>query len=320
MVTDRELSVRRQRIGEDALVRGRRGMALKLLRGPRLERAGRVLGQPEGLQDELAGLPVLLAAHVFGAREVERLLGPRHADVEETSLFLEVEVARGQRVLDQARRHLDGIRAAHGGELVLHAVDEEHDGPLEPLGLVHGQHGHGRRVRVRLGHRRVLARVDQRVEVVHELADVVVLQHPGGVPDAREELAHVLHFLLLLGGGLGVAGHQARVDEELVEQLARGRLARQLHVALEVGDEPANRRRALLAHTHLVGHHSEHVEEPAVLAVGISGALGQVEDRHLVDVRRGQVVQAHGIVRMGDRAEKGDEQPDLGPSIQPRVA
>ena len=179
--------------------------------------------------------------------------------------------------------------------------------PLEALGLVHGEHVHGRRVRVWLGHRGVIPRVDEGVEVIDELPHVVVLEHARGVTDAREELADVLHLLLLLGGRLGVAGHEAGIHEKLVEQLARRRLAGQLHVALEVSHEPPDGPRPFFSHLHVRGHIPQHVEEPAMLAIRVGGALGQVEDRDLIDIGGGQVVEAHGIVRMRHASEERDE-------------
>ena len=111
------------------------------------------------------------------------------------------------------------------GNLFCTQSDQEHHRPLEPLGLVHGEHVHGRRLGVGLGHRRILARVDEGVEVVHELAHVVVAEHPGGVLDAAEELADVLDLLLARAGAFDIAGQAAGVHEELVEQLA-GRASR----------------------------------------------------------------------------------------------
>ena len=110
------------------------------------------------------------------------------------------------------------------------------------------------------------------------------------------------------------------VEQELVEELPRGALARQLHVALEIGDHPAHRRHALLAQTDLIRHGAQHVEEPPVLPVGVGRALRQVDDGDLVDVRRREVVQADGIVRMGDGAEERDQQPHLRPAVEPGVA
>jgi hypothetical protein len=151
------------------------------------------------------------------------------------------------------------------GKLLLDAVDEKDHGPFEALGLVHGEHVDGRRVRVCLGHRGVIPRVDEGVEVIHELPHVVVLEDARGVTDAREELADVLHLLLLLGGRLGVPGHEAGIHEKLVEQLARRRLAGQLHVALEVGHEPPDGPRSFFSHLHVRGHVPQHVKSQRCL-------------------------------------------------------
>src|SRR2546426_7842096 len=43
--------------------------------------------------------------------------------------------------------------------------DQEHDGEFEAFGLVDGEDSNGRRLDVRLGHRRILARVHQRIEM-----------------------------------------------------------------------------------------------------------------------------------------------------------
>src|SRR6266508_3241221 len=116
---------------------GRRRVALELLDGLGPERARGVLGQVEGLEDELAHLPPPLAAHVLGARHEHALLGARHGDIEQPPLLLLVEVARRERIFDERVGHLDGLPAARGRELVLDAVDEEYQRPLEALGLVH---------------------------------------------------------------------------------------------------------------------------------------------------------------------------------------
>src|SRR4030067_194033 len=93
-----------------------------------------VLRKRERFEHELARLLLLPGAHVLRAREVERLLGARHADVEEPALLLEMEVAGRQRVLDQPERHLERVAAPPGRELLLDAVHEEDHGPLEALG------------------------------------------------------------------------------------------------------------------------------------------------------------------------------------------
>ncbi len=300
--------------------RRRRGVPVQLLDGAGRRRPGRRLRQIERLQHELAHLEGAATPHVLRAREIEAIPGARHAHVEQPPLLLEVEIARGQRVLDQRGRHLDGLAAPDGGEAPLDAVDHEHDRPLEPLGLVHGEHVHGGRVGIGLGHRRVLAGVDEGVEVVDELADGVVREHPRGVAHPAEELADVLHLLLQLGGRGGVAAHEAGVGEEQVQELAGGRLPRQLHVALQVLGQARDGHHALVRQLDVVGHLAEHVEQPPVAAVGVGRALRQVHDGHLVDVRGRQVVQADRVVRMRHRAEEGDEQAHLRTAVEAGVA
>src|SRR3990172_1551446 len=273
----------------------------------------------------VAGQQVLERGVVARARQVQLAPGARHADVEQAALLLQVVVARRQRVLDQLRGHLERLAAPPERELVLREVHEEDHGELEALRLMDGEHVDGGRLDVRLRHRRVLPRVDQRVEVVDELAHVVVAERLRGVLDAAEEPRDVLHFRLLARArGLGHAREPARVHQELVEQLARRHLARQLHVAREVGHEPADRVAALGAHlvAHALErlHAAEHVEQPAVPAVRVRRAAREVDDRHLGDVRGRQGVHADRVVRVRDRAQERDEEPDLRPAVEPGVA
>ena len=102
-------------------LRGRRE-ALDLLDGLGLERPRGVLGQVERLEHELADLARAGPAVVAGAGEEELAPRPRHAHVEEAALLAQVEVALGQRVLDQLRGHLQGLAPPAQGELVLHQI------------------------------------------------------------------------------------------------------------------------------------------------------------------------------------------------------
>jgi len=76
----------------------------------------------------------------------------------------------------------------------------------------------------------------------------------------------------------------------------------------------------LVAHALERLHAAEHVEQPAVPAVRVRRAAREVDDRHLVDVRGRQVVHADRVVRVRDRAQERDEEPDLRPAVEPRVA
>src|SRR5438093_673170 len=242
LVAQQELLLRRDG-REPRLGRlGGRREALDLLDRLRRERARGVFRQIERLEDELAHLPRARAAVVTRARQVELALGPGHADVEEAPLLLLVEVARRERLLDQLDGQLERVPPPAQRELVLDERDQEHHRELEPLRLVDGEDAHGGRLDLRLGDGRVLTRVDQRVEVVDELPHVVVPERLRGVLDATEELRDVLHLgLVPRRGRLRHAREPARVHEELVEQLARRHLPRQLHVPREVGDQAPDR-------------------------------------------------------------------------------
>ncbi len=108
-----------------------------------------------------------------------------------------MEVAGGQHVLHQLDGQLEPLAPARRGELSLHGAHQEHDRELESLGLVDGEDAHGRRLGVGLRHGGVVPRVDQRIEVLHELADVVVAERARRVVDLPEEPADVLDLGLV---------------------------------------------------------------------------------------------------------------------------
>ena len=203
-------------------------------------------------------------------------------------------------------------------------MHQEYDGKLEPLGLVDGEDAHGRGLDLRLGDRRVLAGLDQLVQVLHELPHVVV---PEG---ARRRLHPIeeLRDVLALGDVTGrlLAVHPAeppRVLEEQVEQLTGRHLAAELHVALEIADEVLDGRVPLLGDLVAeLGNRlglAEDVEQIDVPPVRVGRAAREVDDRHLVQLRGRQVVQAHRLVGVDERAQERDQQPDLGPAVEPGV-
>src|SRR3972149_757807 len=144
------------------------------------------------------------------------------------------------------------------------------------------------------------------------------LSKPASAPGAPP--AAVLDLALFLRGRLGVARHVPRILEELVEELAGGHLARQLHVALQVLEQLPDGEHPLRGHpvSHLgnLVEATQDVVEPAVPAVGVGGAAGEVHDGDLVEIRRGQVVEADRVVGVSHRAEEGGEQTDLGAAVE----
>jgi hypothetical protein len=140
-------------------------------------------------------------------------------------------------------------------------------------------------VHVRLGHRRILSRLDQRVEMLDELPHVVPGQHPGHVQDSAEEARHVLDLgLLTHGAGARHPAQPPAVGEELIEEIAGPLLGGQPEVALQLLDEPGDRLGALRgerrAQLGRLVEAAEDVEEPAVPPVRVRRAPGEIGAGH----------------------------------------
>ena len=114
-----------------------------------------------------------------------------------------------------------------------------------------------------------------------------------------------------------------RILEEQIQELAGRHLAAELHVALEVLYQVPDLRVAFLA--DLVAELAdrlglaEHVEEVDVAAIGVGRASREIDDRHVVELRGRQIVEAHRLVEVNERAEEGDQQADLRPAVESRV-
>ena len=119
---------------------------------------------------------------------------------------------------------------------------QEDDRELEALRLVDGQHRDRVGVRVELGGGRVVARLDERGEVLRDEDGPVVGQERRLRADDLEEARDVLELLL---GGRRVRADQpgedaARAQEAVQELAGRSRVSR-LRVAAQVRDEPMDR-------------------------------------------------------------------------------
>ena len=95
-------------------------------------------------------------------------------------------------VFDEVGRQLQGVASALDRELLLDARDDEDHRELQSLGLVHRQDGDRVLVGVGFGHRRIVARIAQQVEMGDEGRHAVVFgDFPVGLHRV-EELGHVL--------------------------------------------------------------------------------------------------------------------------------
>src|SRR4029434_635235 len=79
-------------------------------------------------------------------------------------------------VFREGHRQLQRVAPAPQRKLLLDQVDEEYHRELEAFRLVDGENPNGRCLDIRLGDRRILTGLDQLVQMLHELAHVVVPQ------------------------------------------------------------------------------------------------------------------------------------------------
>ena len=242
------VEAQRQRLLDRAAQRPRR------LRGPgegrepvqrrRLPRSGtRRPGrrrQVERLQHERRHAPRPGAAVVGRVRQDQLVAGTGHGHVEQPPLLGE-ECLGGLRLAPaEATGERERLASTREREPPGDQARQEHDRKLEPLRLVDREHGDGIRVRIELRGGRVVARLDERLEMAcHEHRPVVRKQ--GRLrPDDLEEAGDVLERLF--GGdavGAGQARQQPGPAQERVEHLARRPLVRERAVGTQVRDEPA---------------------------------------------------------------------------------
>ena len=182
------------------------------------------------------------------------------------------------------------------------------------------EHGDRIGVGIELGRRRVVAGLDEGLEMAgHERAPVVG-QHRRLGPDDVEEAGDVLDRLLrgrIVGGR--VTGQPARIAQERVEDLARRACVGELRVATEVGDEPAQRRAGRRRQAEQAGLAVELLEDVPDRPVPPARAgddRRQVVAAEAVHLGCGQGVHVDARAEVGDRPQEGEQQPDLGPGVQ----
>src|SRR5262249_44887164 len=137
------------------------------------------------------------AAVVPRRRQVELLSRAGHRNVEQSPLLLEAEVWRRRSIPEERLGQLEDVAPARPWKPTLRQPHDEHHAKLEAFRLVDGEDAPRGHVAVRLGDRRVLAGLDQSVEMVHELAYVVPGKDPRRVLDPPEEACDVLDLGLL---------------------------------------------------------------------------------------------------------------------------
>ena len=177
------------------------------------------LGHVQGLQQEGADLLRALEAEIPGPGQIQLLAGPGHGHIEEAALLLDVVPFAGQALFEEAVRDRDPLPLLAAGETVLDQADQEDRPELEPLGLVDRQDVDRVLVEVRLGSGRVIADLEEQVQISRERPDGIVLDQVREALDLVEEQSEVLDARLglerqRLDEGFEIAGPlQERIDD-----------------------------------------------------------------------------------------------------------
>ena len=183
------------------------------------------------------------------------------------------------------------------------------------------EHGDGVRVRIELRGGRVVARLDERLEMARHEHGPVVREQGRLRPDDLEEAGDVLERLF--GGdavGAGQARQQPRPAQERVEHLARRPLVRERAVGAQVRDEPGDARPAVGRDAQDAGlaiELLEHVPHGAVAAPGRGDDGGQVLATERVQLRGRERVDVDARRQVRDGAQERHQEADLGPGVQP---
>ena len=165
--------------------------------------------------------------------------GSGEGDVEEPALLPEMDLVVGRRrFTDELGWHRQGLAPAGGREAAGHEARQVDDRELEPLRLVDGQDRDRVHVGVELGGRRVVARLDQRLEMSRDERGAIVGEQRRLRPDDLEETGDVAEGLL--GGDRwrrGQPPERPGLPQEGVQDLRSGPLVRQQRELPEVFDQ-----------------------------------------------------------------------------------
>ena len=194
--------------------------------------------QVQRLQHERRDPPSACAPVVGGMRQDQLVACPGHRDVAEAALLGQPAFRRHRLSPTQAGGQRQGVAPTVAGETTGDEARQVHDGELEALGLVDGQHGHGVGIRIEVGRGRIVAGLDQRLQVLGHEHRPVIGQERGLGADEVEEAGDVAEPLVRRGGGGGrQPRQQAAVAQEGVEHLAGRPLVGHRREAVHVGDQ-----------------------------------------------------------------------------------
>ncbi len=292
----------------------------RLERGRRLGRSRRS-GKSQRFDHEAARLEVPLAAVVRGAGQNQPVARPRHADVEQPPLLAIVIGLLVDRIAVQLggqreRTPLSPIREAPLGEL-----HQEHHRELEALGVVRGQQVDRVLVQLDLGRRRIVAGLDQEVEVADELRDPVAAAAAGrragrcGTACSGSAPAPPPRAILRAPGRPSSPLSSTNSYSTSVVGRRDGAVARACGADADEARDRLARGRGQLAR-RVDRRDTRHAQESAVATPGAGRERRQV-DRLDAEQRVAQHLEHRGpVVRIGDRAQHVEAQQDLGARLE----
>jgi hypothetical protein len=185
---------------------------------------------------------------------------------------------------------------------------------------VDGQHRHGVRVRVQVGCRRIVARVDERLQVPGHEHGAVIAEQRGLGPDDVEEAGDIGQARLRTGRLSGSQpGQHAAAAQERVQDLTGRALVGQLEIATHVGDERSDlgpARRAQADEPGLLDQLLQHGPYRSIASPGGVHDGAQVLAIHADQVRAAQRVDVDAGVRISHHPQERHEDPDVGPPVQ----
>ncbi len=230
-------------------------------------------------------------------------------------------IALWQRLAHQLGRERKQVAPRTRREPIVDQADHDDRRELEALGSVVGEDVDG----IPLVHRdvsgrRIVASLDERVQLRDQEREAVVAQQGGLAPHDLEEARDVGEPLVAALPRLGgQAAEPARRADEVVEELTGGALRAHPAMLVEAGQEARHDLERTLAESCLAGLRRSGAQR-ALQARSTSRCrvegkchVARVEPEHL---RRGQVVAADRVLGIVDRAQEADQQAHLGLLVQ----
>ena len=283
-------------------------------------RCARRCRQVERLEDEWRYLARPGAAIVGRVRQDQLVTGPGHRHVAEAPFLRERPIRRRGLAVAQAGGQGECLAPAVAREPPRDESGQVDDRELEALGLVHREHRDGVGVRIEIGGGRIVAGVEQGLQMACHEQGAIVGEESRLRSDDVEEPGDVAEAFLGRGRlRRGQPGERAAVTEERVQHLAGRALVGHRREPGHVGDEPMHALARPRGHAQDAGLAVELVERGHHRAVSAAGRVddgGQVVAAEAVHLRGGERVQVDARLGICHGSQEGHQEAHLRPGVQ----